>query len=181
MELADILVLEDGQPQQIRSARRVPAHVLLLLDTGGELNSFKRVRLTREIARALVTSLSDQDEILVMQFNSKIETLQSWTKDRSAVLSVLDTSLFSGKRARFFNALIAAATKLRDRPQGNRHVVMITDGVESPGERVDRSAAFGQLQAANAVVHIISYTSVSNATMAHQRKLKAKARQKHCA
>lgn len=172
LELADVLVLENGVAQEIRSARRVPAHVLVLLDTGGELNSAKRVRLTREIARKLVLALSPQDEICVMQFNSKIETLQPWTIDRDAVLHVLDTKLISGKRARFFDAVIAGAAQLRDRPQGNRHVVMITDGVQSPGERVDRATAFAQLQASNAVVHVISYTSVSGQTMAHQSRIK---------
>jgi VWFA-related protein len=172
LELADVLVLEDGVAQEIRSARRVPAHVLLLLDTGGELNSAKRVKLTREIARKLVSSLSAQDEICVMQFNNKVETLQTWTIDRDILLHVLDTKLISGKRARFFDAVIGAATQLRDRPQGNRHVVMITDGVQSPGERVDRATAFAQLQASNAVVHVISYTSVSGQTMDRQRRIK---------
>lgn len=173
LELADILVLEDGVAQEIRSARRVPAHVLLLLDTGGELNSAKRVRLTREIARRLVLALGAQDEISVVQFNSKIDVLQNWTIDKDAVVHVLDTKLISGKRARFFDAVIASAAQLRDRPQGNRHVVMITDGVQSPGERVDRTAAFAQLQASNAVVHVISYTSVSGQTMAHQARRKS--------
>lgn len=172
VELADVLVLEDGVAQELRSARRVPAHVLLLLDTGGELNSAKRVRLTSAIAKNLVSTLAAEDEICVMQFNNKIETLQRWTIDKDAVLHVLETKLISGKRARFFDAVIAAAAQLRDRPQGNRHVVMITDGVQSPGERVDRSTAFVQLQASNAVVHVISYTSVSGQTMAHQRRLK---------
>ena len=172
LELADILVLEDGVAQEIPSARRVPAHVLLLLDTGGELNSAKRVRLTREIARRLVLALGVQDEISVMQFNSKIDVLQNWTIDKDAVLRVLDTKLISGKRARFFDAVIAAAAQLRDRPQGNRHIVMITDGVQSPGERVDRATAFAQLQASNAVVHVISYTSVSGKTMDHQARRK---------
>lgn len=172
LELADILVLEDGVAQEIRSARRVPAHVLLLLDTGGELNSAKRVRLTREIARRLVLALGAQDEISVMQFNSKIDVLQNWTIDKDAVLHVLDTKLISGKRARFFDAVIASTAQLHDRPQGNRHVVMITDGVQSPGERVDRAVAFAQLQASNAVVHVISYTSVSGQTMEHQARRK---------
>jgi VWFA-related protein len=172
LELADVLVLEDGVAQEIRSARRVPAHVLLLLDTGGELNSAKRVRLTREIARRLVLALGAQDEISVMQFNSKIDVLQNWTIDKDAVLHVLDTKLISGKRARFFEAVIASAAQLHDRPQGNRHVVMITDGVQSPGERVDRAAAFAQLQASNAVVHVISYTSVSGQVMDHQARRK---------
>jgi VWFA-related protein len=173
LELADVLVLEDGVPQEIRSARRVPAHVLLLLDTGGELNSAKRVRVTREIARRLVLALALQDEISVMQFNSKIEVLQSWTIDKDAALKVLDTKLFSGKRARLFDAVTAAAAQLSARPQGNRHVVMITDGVQSPGERLDREAAFTRLQASNAVVHVISYTSVSRQTMDHQARRKS--------
>lgn len=170
LELADILVLEDGVAQEIRSARRVPAHILLLLDTGGELNSAKRVRLTREIARRLVSALEPQDEVSVMQFNNKVEILQNWTIDRSALLRVLDTKLLSGKRARFFDAVLASAAQFNDRPPGNRHVVMITDGVQSAGERVDRAAAFKQLQASNAVVHVISYTSVSRQTMEHQRR-----------
>jgi VWFA-related protein len=174
LELADILVLEDGVAQEIRSARRVPAHVLLLLDTGGELNSAKRVRLTREIARRLVSALDPQDEVSVMQFNNRVEILQNWTIDRGALLHVLDTKLLAGKRARFLEAVRASASQLNDRPQGNRHVVMITDGVQSAGERMDRAAAFKQIEASNAVVHVISYTSVSGQTMKHQRSLKRK-------
>jgi hypothetical protein len=34
----DILVLEDGVAQQIRSVRHIPANVVLVLDTGGELS-----------------------------------------------------------------------------------------------------------------------------------------------
>lgn len=170
LELADILVFEDDVAQEIRSARRVPAHVLLLLDTGGEINSAKRVRLTREIARRLVSTLEEQDEVSIMQFNSRVEILQNWTIDRIALLHVLDTKLLPGKRARFFDAVLASAAQLYDRPQGNRHVVMITDGVQTAGERMDRAAAFTQLQASNAVVHVISYTSVSRQTMQHQRR-----------
>jgi VWFA-related protein len=170
LELADILVLEDGVAQELRSARRVPAHVLLLLDTGGEINSAKRVRLTREIARNLVATLNPQDEIAIMQFNSKVELLQNWTIDKDALLHTLDKKLLSGKRARFLDAIIASAAHLSDRPQGNRHVVMITDGVQNSGERVDRNAAMRRFQAANAVVHVISYTTVSRQATAHDRK-----------
>ena len=41
LELDDILVLEDGVAQQLRSVRHIPANVLFMLDTGGE---FKRPR-----------------------------------------------------------------------------------------------------------------------------------------
>jgi hypothetical protein len=42
LELDDILVLEDGVAQQLRSVRHVPANVLFLLDTGGESSGLGR-------------------------------------------------------------------------------------------------------------------------------------------
>ena len=171
LELPDMLVLENGVSQELRSARRVPAHVLLLLDTGGEINSAKRVKLTREIARRLITALDPRDEFSVMQFNSNIEVLQDWTSDKYATLQTLDSKMISGKRARFLDALIAAASRWAERPQGNRHLVMITDGVQGAGERVDRAAVFKKLEASNVVVHVISYTSVSRAATAQDRRV----------
>src|SRR5437899_6527427 len=35
LEVDDVLVLEDGQPQTIRSVRHIPANVVIVLDTGG--------------------------------------------------------------------------------------------------------------------------------------------------
>ena len=59
----DILVLEDGVAQQIRSVRRIPANVLLVLDTGGELSGLgglsKRTNLTRDVAIELLNQLRD--------------------------------------------------------------------------------------------------------------------------
>ena len=42
LEADDILVLENGVPQQIKSVRHVPANVLLVLDTGGEFSGLSR-------------------------------------------------------------------------------------------------------------------------------------------
>ena len=93
-----------------------------------------------------------------MQFNNSVELLQNWTRDRPTLLKVLKTKLSSGKRARFSDAVLAAAQQLKDRPEGSRHVVFITDGVDSPGGKVDRAQAMKQLAASRATVHIISYT-----------------------
>ena len=58
VELNDLLILDNGIRQEARSVRRVKASVLLLVDTGGEINSAKNIRATREIARNLVSSLA---------------------------------------------------------------------------------------------------------------------------
>jgi len=162
LELNDVLVLEDGVAQQLRSLRHVPANVLFLLDTGGELSGLggmsKSTSLTRDVASRLVTKLEDGASIAVMQSGNATEMLQPWTTDKAAVLKTLKNKLLSTKRSRISDAIANASVQLKDRPEGSRHVVMITDGVDSPGGKVDRGEAMRKLMAARATVHIISYT-----------------------
>lgn len=162
LEPDDVLVLEDGVSQQVRSVRHIPANVLLLLDTGGELSglggSSKKTSLTREVAVEVVRQVPEGTSLAVMQFNNSVELLQPWTMDIGVVLKVLKTKLSSGKRARFSEALVAAARVLKDRPEGSRHVVLVTDGVDTPGARISRTEAIKQLASARATVHVISYT-----------------------
>jgi VWFA-related protein len=158
----DILVLEDGQPQQVRSVRHLPANVLIVLDTGGEMSGLggmsKKTNLTRQVAMELVKYLHQGDWVSVMQFNNKVEVLQPWTTDREATQKVLKTKVSSGKRDVFSDAVLAAARQVQDRPEGSRHVVFITDGVDTAGVKAERGKAIKQLMAARATVHIISYT-----------------------
>ena len=162
LEADDILVLENGVPQQIKSVRHIPANVLLVLDTGGEFSGLngasKRTTLTRDVAIALMNHLRDGSMVAVMQFSNSVELIQPWTKDKQLVLKSVKTKLASGKRARFSDAVAAAADQIQDRPEGSRHVVFITDGVDSPGGKIDRPEAIKRLIAARASVHIISYT-----------------------
>lgn len=108
LTIDDLLVLENGIPQEVRSVRHLPAKVVLLLDTGGQLNTAKSIRTTRAVAKNLVSALNVQDEVSVLQFNDKVEVLQDWTHDFERVSRVLDTKLLSGKRAHLSEALVAA-------------------------------------------------------------------------
>ena len=162
LELDDILVLEDGVAQQLRSVRHLAANVLFVLDTGGDSTGLrgmsKSTSLTRAVASQLVRKLQDGSSIAVMQSGNSSEMLQPWTTDKQTVLRTLKSKLISTKRSRISEAIANASAQLKDRPEGSRHVVMITDGVDSPGGKVDRAEAMRQLIAARATVHIISYT-----------------------
>ena len=162
LELDDVLVLEDGVAQQLRSLRHIPANVLFVLDTGGDFTSLSGVQkstsLTRQVASELVAKLQNGTSIAVMQSGNSSEMLQPWTTDKSAVLKTLKTKLISTKRSRISEALVSATQQLKERPEGSRHVVLITDGVDSPGGKVDRGEAIRRLIGARATVHVISYT-----------------------
>ena len=165
LEIDDVLVLEDGKPQQIRSVRHIPANVLLLLDTGGgDLVGLggmaKRTSLTRDVALRVLALMRKGDAIALIQSGDRADVLQAWTDDRDQVGRALKTKLFAAKRSRIFESMVKAAQMLSDRPEGSRHVVLITDGVQTPGGKIEMSDAIKQLTAARATVHIISYTTL---------------------
>jgi VWFA-related protein len=160
----DILILENGVPQQIKSVRHIPANVVIVLDTGGELSglggSSKRTSLTRDVAIELIKHLTESTSIAALEFNDSVTLLHPWTTDKSSLFKVLQSKLSSGKRARFSEGVAAAAESLKDRPEGTRHVVFITDGVDTSGGKTDRAKAFKKLAATRATIHIISYTEL---------------------
>ncbi|MBA3767365.1 MAG: VWA domain-containing protein [Acidobacteria bacterium] len=159
VSLNDILVLEDGEPQEIRSVRRIPSNILLLLDTSGAVTLGKDIKTTRAVALRLLGKLRPGDQVSVMQFSDRPELLQDWTTDTEAVTRVLKTKLSGAKRERLSEAIVAAVAQLKDRPAGSRHIVLITDGVETPGGRITYEEAIRQLSGAQATVHIISYST----------------------
>jgi VWFA-related protein len=162
LEAADVLVLEDGKAQQIKSVRHIPGNILLILDTGGDSTGLggmsKQTSTTRLVAMRLLWRLPKGDRMVVLQSSDKPELLQSWTDDVDKITTVLKTKMFAGKRSRIFEAMKRAAQLLAEQPEGSRHVVLVTDGVETPGGKVILEEALDQVRAARATVYVISYT-----------------------
>jgi VWFA-related protein len=169
LEVDDVLVLEDGVPQQIKSVRHIPANILLVLDTGGDSNGLgglsKKTSTTRDVALRVISRLREGDRIAVLQSSNQAELVQPWTSDVSKIAYVLKWKLFATKRSRIFETMAKAAQLLSDQPEGSRHVILITDGVESPGGKVAVGEAIKQLVAARATVHVISYTEFVRQTV----------------
>lgn len=170
LEMEDILVLEDGQPQPIRSIRHIPASVLLVLDVDNQITLTKDVRTTREIALRLLSRLRRGDQVAVLQFGNGVQVIQNWTTDTASLPQILKTKLFAGKRGRISEAVAASARMLQEKPAGSRHVVFITDGIETPGSKISYNDAVKQLIAAQATVHVISYTALVREVIAKRQK-----------
>jgi VWFA-related protein len=179
VEIDDVLVLEDGVPQKIRSVRHIPANVLFVLDTGGDGNGLsglsKKTSTTRAVALKVISRLPEGDRIAVMQSSNQAELLQSWTDDVDEVTRTLTWKMFAGKRSRLFETMTKAAQLLSEQPEGSRHVILVTDGVETPGGKVSLDDALKQLLGVRATVHVISYTAfVREKTDQHNVKIVTK-------
>jgi VWFA-related protein len=156
----DLMVVEGRTPHTIESLRHVPASVLIVLDTGGELRLAKNLGTTRAVASSLIQALSNENSFALMQYSDKPEILTEWTKDKKQVLQTLMTKTNFGKRSRFVEAMNLSAKFLNNRPNENRHLVLITDGTDSSSNLNERQAALKTLLAANVSVHILSYTGL---------------------
>ena len=173
LEADDVLVLEDGVAQQIKSVQRLPANVLLLLDVGNDLG-LKNTNVTRDVALRVISLIHAGNRIAVMQFAARPELLQSWTDDKEKVAKTLKTQLHSGKTSRLSDAIAAASDQFKDTPPGTRHIVLISDGVESPGGRTTLISSLKQLNSIQATVHIISYTVLARLQLENRNSVVSK-------
>jgi hypothetical protein len=154
----DLVITEDGRIHQADSLRRVPANVLIILDTGGEERRIKGLVATREVARNMVNSLSADDSVALMEFNDKVNILAEWTSDKTQLLEAISKKLGFGHRARLVLALETAVKFMERAPLENRHIVLITDGVDSAATPQEKAAAIRNVLSTNINVHVLSYT-----------------------
>jgi VWFA-related protein len=155
----DLVITENDVLHQPSSVRRIPANVLIVMDTGGELRQVKSLDQTRKVARALVESLRPGDSMALLQYSDKAEIVTEWTTDKNQILTAIGRTKF-GRRSAFGEALKLSRSFLLKDPLENKHLVLITDGTDN---LISSSAKFDAEQALLATdisVHVISYTSM---------------------
>ena len=160
LDIQDLLVREDGVPQVVQSVRRLPASVLLLLDTGGALNPLMKTNATRDLALRLVSQLRGGDRMAVIQFGGRVEEIQPWTTERDTAEYAIRTKLFSGVRSHLKQALATAESELQNTPAGNRHVVLVTDGGEVSLDDATLRESVVRLLSTQTTIHVLSYTQL---------------------
>lgn len=157
----DVVISENGRLHQATSVQQIPANVLFVLDVGNEISYAKRNKLTAETSRNLVNALQNDDSIAVMQYGDKVEILSDWTKDRATLNEVLgDKRLGLGRRSRFNLAMERAIDFFNKTPLTNRHLVLITDGVDTLNNEQTKNEITKRLLSSDINVHVISYTTL---------------------
>ncbi|HEX8352518.1 MAG TPA: VWA domain-containing protein [Pyrinomonadaceae bacterium] len=156
----DVLVVEDEVPQQVKSVRRTPASVVLALGTGWDLDPIVRANTTRDVALSVIRNLRDGDRLAVVSFSGRVDTLQGWTGDREQAARTVRAKLASGSGSNLSRALRRAVELLAEQPVGNRHLVLVTDGIDTAGSK-EYEEAVKRLIASQTTLHVISYTEVA--------------------
>lgn len=156
----DLVIAEDGVLHQPTSVRRIPANVLIVLDTGGEERQAKSIATTRATAKALIKSLQAEDSVALLEYNDKARIIAEWTSDKAQLAGALDKNLNFGRRSRFVEALNLSLDFFAKSGAENRHLILITDGLDSTSNQTEREAAIRKILATDINVHVISYTKM---------------------
>lgn len=165
----DLVITEDGRLNQATSIKRVPANVLIVMDTGGEMRQVKGFKQTVDTAKSLINSLQPEDSVAIMQYNDKVDIVAEWTNKEQA-LSLLKSKANFGRRSVFLDALKKATEFLQKSPLDNRHLVLITDGTDTFNKLSERETAMKNLLATDVNVHVISYTLLERADIEPRTK-----------
>lgn len=166
----DVVINEDDILHQADTIRRIPANVLLVLDTGGELRMAKSINQTRNTALSLINNLREGDAVAVIEYSDKANILAEWTTDKAALRQILKDKLNFGRRSTFVDAMKLANEFLRKSKVENQHLVLITDGTDSINNKEERNAAFRELLETSVSVHVVSYTRMETAKVEPKSK-----------
>ncbi|HUR99641.1 MAG TPA: VWA domain-containing protein [Pyrinomonadaceae bacterium] len=166
---SDLVVTENNILHQPTSVRRLPANVLIVMDTGGEMRQVKSLEQTRKIARALLASLRPEDSVAVLQYGDAAEIVAEWTNDKSEISRAIGRTKF-GRRSEFVYALNLATDFLLKNPLENKHLVLISDGTDSNGNDVRKSDAIRRLLSTEISVHVLSYARLEAEDIAPRTK-----------
>lgn len=170
----DLVISENSALHQATSIRRIPANVLIVMDTGGEMRQKKSLQLTRDTAKAIVNALKEGDQISVLQYSDKAEILAEWSNDKAQILDAISKKSNFGKRSAFVSALTLATDFLQKNQIDNKHLILITDGTDTFAEEAEKTSAMQKILATDINVHVISYTKMELTDIEPRTKLISK-------
>jgi VWFA-related protein len=166
----DLVVTDNNILHQPSSVRRIPANVLVVMDTGGELRSVKTLDQTRRTARAVVAGLREGDQVAVMQYGDTASIVAEWTADKREAVAAIYRTKF-GRRDVFADALNLARDFLMKSGRDNKHLVLITDGTDSSSNSSAKHDALRSLLATDISVHVLSYTRMEAGAVEPRTKM----------
>ncbi len=165
----DLVISENNVLHQPTSVRRLPANVLIVLDTGGEMRAVKSLKRTRDVAEELVKALRPGDSVAVMSYADKAEIIGEWTTEKNEAIAAIKRTNF-GRRSVFVDAITLATEFLLKDPLENKHLVLITDGTDSQGRSSAKFDALQRLLSTDISVHVLSYTEMEAADIEPRTK-----------
>lgn len=129
LQISDFEVTEDGNPVDIAHLDNpeIPLYVSLLVDISESVRD--SLPTIQDAAVAFVNSLSPQDRLTLILFNSDIRMIEQVTESREPIIKAIRNSKAQGI-TKLYEALHVGMKYLEGKP-GRRAIVCFTDGEDT--------------------------------------------------
>lgn len=151
----DFRLYEDGVEQDIESLTPVetPFHVALVLDTSN--STVFKFEDIQNAAFAFIKQLREDDQVMVVSFDSKVRFHCDFTNDYDELRRAIDETRTGGS-----TKLYEAVDKVVDRLaqiEGRKAIVLFTDGVDTASRRANYQNTIEKVEESGALVYPIRY------------------------
>jgi len=149
-------VMEDGVEQKIAyfATTDSPVTVVLLIDTSGSTH-FKLDEI-QDAAINFVSKLKDNDRVMVMSFDDRIEVQCNPTTDRSEIEHAVRRTR-TGGGTRLYDAVQEVLKKQLATISGRKAVVLFTDGVDTTSHRATYDSTLRLAEESDAPIYSVDY------------------------
>ncbi len=142
----NFVLFEDGVKQEISRFEytTAPFSVVMLLDMSGSTRSFRQnIQLS---AARFLDALAPDDRVAVVEFYSKVNLLNDFTTNRRATAHSISVANGSGDTD-LYRALLFSLEKLSKENSRRKAIVVLTDGVDTDSQNIDRKFLSGLSEA----------------------------------
>ena len=128
----DFTVYEDGVEQEVSSFYPVeaPFHLVMILDSSSSTRN--NLQLIKKAASNFVEELRPDDQVALGEINAFVRQLHSFTSDRKALKSAIQSIVtypYGGSKV--YDGIALASKSLRDLKTGRKAIVILSDGMEN--------------------------------------------------
>ncbi len=150
----DFIVLDEGQPQEIRFFDRqegTPLAITLLIDSSG--STAKDLKFEQDSAAKFLHALvRHQDRVALYAFNQDVDEVVGFTNDPKRLERGLKAIYPAGGTA-LYDAIFLASNELH-RQEGRRVIILVTDGDDTTS-RINYHQALHAAQDADAAIYSV--------------------------
>ena len=131
LKATDFSLAEDGMPVDIDRLddQQVPLQIVLLVDTSESIRD--SLNTIQDAAIAFIDSLTDQDRVTLILFNSEIQAFQQLTDDRKPIIQEIRKARARGM-TKLYDSILLGMKHLEGKP-GRKAIVCFSDGQDTSG------------------------------------------------
>lgn len=152
----DFRLYENGAEQQIAyfASTEKPFTVALVIDTSRSTNY--KMEDMQDAAIAFVDQLRDDDRVMVIAFDDRIQVLTEPTSDRYALREAIRRTR-TGGGTRLYDAVDFIIHKKLNAISGRKAIVLFTDGVDTTSRRASYESTVRDAEEADALIYPVEY------------------------